>query len=92
MTREYYSRDDMKDQDKLAEKVLKNVMKFATEAGLDAKQLEKDMNGEVVAREMANVRDLAQRFEITGTPFLIINGQAFPGAIPANQIKTALDK
>ena len=45
-----------------------------------------------VAREMANVRDLAQRFEITGTPFLIINGQAFPGAIPANQIKTALDK
>ena len=92
MTREYYSRDDMKDQDKLAEKVQKNVMKFATEAGLDAKQLEKDMKGEVVAREMANVRDLAQRFEITGTPFLIINGQAFPGAIPANQIKTALDK
>lgn len=92
MTREYYSRDDMKDQDKLAEKVHKNVMKFATEAGLDAKQLETDMNGEVVAREMANVRDLAQRFEITGTPFLIINGQAYPGAIPANQIKTALGK
>ena len=50
------------------------------------------MDGEVVARELANVRDLAQVFEITGTPFLIINEEAFPGAIPASQIKAALDK
>ena len=92
MTREYYTRDDMKDQAKLAEKVQKNVMKFAAEAGLDTKQLETDMKGEVVAREMANVRDLAERFEITGTPFLIIGEEAFPGAIPAQKIQEALDK
>mgnify|MGYP003556977329 CR=1 FL=1 len=67
-------------------------MKFAEEAGLDVEQLKKDMNGEVVARELANVRDLAQQFEITGTPFLIIGEEAFPGAIPAARINEALDK
>ena len=87
----YYSSEDMQDQSKLASKVEANVMKFATEAGLDTAQLKNDMNGEVVARELANVRDTAQRFEINGTPFLIIGEQAFPGAIPYDQINSALD-
>lgn len=92
MTRNYYTQDDLKDQSKIAEKVEKNVMKMAEEAGLDTTQLKQDMDGEVVARELANVRDLAQRFEITGTPFLIIGEEAFPGAIPYEQINNALDK
>ena len=70
----------------------KEWLKYAEEAGLDTAQLKQDMNGEVVARELANVRDLAQVFEISGTPFLIINEEAFPGAIPADQINAALDK
>lgn len=92
MTREYRPQEKNSDPEKMVAAIKKNIMKFAEEAGLDTAKLEKDMNGEVVAREMANVRDLAQRFEITGTPFLIINEQAFPGAIPAEQIKAALDK
>lgn len=92
MTREYRPQDQSNDQEKLAAAIEKNIMKYAEEAGLDTAQLKQDMNGEVVARELANVRDLAQLFEITGTPFLIINDQAFPGAIPASQIKAALDK
>ena len=92
MTREYYTQDDLKDQSTLADKVEENVMKFAKEAGLDTEQLKKDMDGEVVARELRNVRDLAQRFEISGTPFLIIGEKAFPGAIPADQIESALDE
>lgn len=91
MTRDYYSQEDLSDQSKIAEKVEASVMKFAEEVGLDTKKLKEDMNGEVVARELRNVRDLAQRFEITGTPFLIIGEQAFPGAIPADQIESALD-
>ena len=91
MTREYYTQEDLQDQSKLAEKVEANVMKFAKEVGLDTEKLKEDMNGEVVARELRNVRDLAQRFEINGTPFLIIGEQAFPGAIPADQIESALD-
>lgn len=91
MTRNFYSQEDLQDQSKIGEKVEKNIMKMAEEAGLDTEQLKKDMNGEVVAREMANVRDAAQRFEINGTPFLIIGEQAFPGAIPYEQIIKALD-
>jgi len=92
MTKEYYSQDDMKDREKLGDKVKANVLKFAKEAGLDTKQLEADMNGDVVARELANVRGMAQQFEINGTPFLIVNEQAFPGAIPYKQIVDALNK
>ncbi len=90
MNREYYSQEDMQDQSKLADKIHKNVMKLAAEVGLDTEKLEKDMKGEAVAREMENVRDLAQRFEISGTPYLIIGEQAFPGAIPYDQIIEAL--
>ena len=91
MTREYRPQEKISDQDKLAAAIEKNIMKFAEEAGLDTKQLKQDMNGEVVARELKNVRDLAQRFEISGTPFLIVNEQAFPGAVPASQIIEALN-
>lgn len=92
MTREFYTQDDLKDQSKLAEKIEANVMKMAKEAGLDTEKLKSDMNSDVVARELRNVRDLAQRFEINGTPFLIIGEQAFPGAIPSEQIEAALDE
>ena len=92
MTREFYTSEDLKDQSKLAEKVEANVMKMAKEAGLDTEQLKKDMDSDVVARELRNVREMAQRFDISGTPFLIIGEQAFPGAIPAAQIESALDE
>ena len=92
MTKEYYSPEDMKDRSKLGAKVKANVLKFAKDAGLDTKQLEADMEGEVVTRELANVRGMAQEFDINGTPFLIINEQAFPGAVPYKTIIEALEK
>ena len=91
MNREYYTQADLKDQSKVAEKVHANVMKLAKEAGLDTKKLEEDMTSDAVARELINVRDLAQRFEISGTPYLIIGEEAFPGAIPYDQIIRALN-
>ena len=92
MTREYRPSEQIKDQDKLAAAIEKNLMKFAAEAGLDTAKLKEDMKSATVARELVNVRELANRFEITGTPFLIIGEEAFPGAIPADQINAALDK
>ena len=92
MTKEYYSPEDMKDRSKLGAKVKANVLKFAKDAGLDTKQLEADMEGEVVTRELANVRGMAQEFDINVTPFLIINEQAFPGAVPYKTIIEALEK
>lgn len=90
MDKEYYTQDDMKDQAKLPGKIHANVMKLAKEVGLDTKQLEADMEGDIVKAELQNVRELAQRFEITGTPYLIIGEKAFPGAIPYAQIVDAL--
>jgi protein-disulfide isomerase len=91
MEKEYYTQEDRKDSSKLGAKIHKNVMALAAEVGLDTAQLERDMNGPVVARELQNVRELAQKFEINGTPFLIIGEKAFPGAIPYDQIIKALD-
>ena len=88
-TREYRPADEQ-DQGKVAEKIQEKLMEFAAEAGLDTAKLAEDMNSEVVSRELSNVSELATRFNITGTPFLIINDQAFPGAIPASQILEAL--
>ena len=90
MAKEYYTQDDMKDQAKLPEKIHANVMKLAKEAGLDTKQLEADMEGDTVKAELQNVRELAQRFEISGTPYLIIGDKAFPGAVPYARIVEAL--
>lgn len=92
MTRDFYSQEDLKDQSKVAEKIEANIMKMAKEAGLNTDKLKSDMKNEVVSRELSNVRELAQRFEINGTPFLVIGEQAFPGAIPYGQIMNALDK
>ena len=90
MDKEYYTQADMKDQAKLPDIIHANVMKLAKEAGLDTKKLAEDMKGEVVRNELRNVRELAQRFEITGTPYLIIGEKAFPGAIPYSRIMEAL--
>lgn len=90
MTKEFFSQDDLKDREKLGEKVKANVLKFAADAGLDVTQLVKDMDSDVVNEELASVRSLAQQFEINGTPFLIIGEKAFPGAIPYEQIIDAL--
>ena len=92
MNREFYTQEDLSDQSKIAEKVEANVMKMAAEAGLDTAKLKQDMTSQTVSEELANVRDLAQQFEISGTPFLIIGEQAFPGAIPYGQIMDALNK
>nr|MBQ0091262.1 thioredoxin domain-containing protein [Candidatus Enterousia merdequi] len=86
MDKEYFTQDDMKDQAKLPAKIQANVMKLAKEAGLDTKKLAEDMEGDVVKAELQNVREMAQRFEISGTPYLIIGDQAFPGAIPYARI------
>ena len=90
MAKEYYSQDDMKDQAKLPEKINASVMKLAKEAGLDTKKLAADMEGDEVKAELQNVRELAQRFDISGTPYLIIGTEAFPGAIPYAKIIEAL--
>lgn len=77
-------------QEKLEKAIKKNVMAAAKDAKCDIKRLEKDMYGDVVSDELAQVGELARQFGVNGTPFLIVGEQAFPGAVPAAQIKEAL--
>jgi len=74
----------------VASTIHKGVLDAARKVGLDTLQLEADMNGEAVRAEMANVRDLAGKLQIQGTPFLIIENKAFPGALSYDQIIQAL--
>jgi len=87
-----YWPEDLKgqSQEAIEKTVMKNVMALAAKAGLDVAKLEVDMHGDIVNNELAHVGELAQRFGIQGTPFLIIGDQAFPGALPAAQIQQAL--
>jgi protein-disulfide isomerase len=70
--------------------VMESIMNLAENVGLDVKKLRTDMNGDIVKNEMNQVQELAQKIEIHGTPFMIINGKPFPGALPYEQIKKAL--
>ena len=92
MEKGYFKPEDMKDRAKLPAKAKKNVMALAAEVGLDVAQLEKDMNGAVVARELNNVYQFTGEFEVGGTPYLIVEGNVFPGYVPASKITEALDK
>ena len=87
-----YWPDDLKgqSQEALEKAILKNILTAAKKVGLDADKLEADMKSETVNNELAQVGELAQQFGIQGTPFLIIQDQAFPGAVPAAQIQQAL--
>ncbi|MCL2331675.1 MAG: DsbA family protein [Proteobacteria bacterium] len=91
MDKEYYPADlQGKSQDDLEKAIKKNVLAMADKVGIDTARLEKDVNSSTVSEELGQVRDLASRFQIGGTPFLIIGDQAFPGAIPYDQIVSAL--
>ncbi len=92
MEKGFFKPEDMKDRSKLGAKIHKNVMALAVEAGLNVEQLERDMKGAVVARELNNVFELADRFEIGGTPFLIINDKPADNARRAADIEAELDK
>lgn len=91
MEKNYWPSDlQGKSQDVLEKAILKNVLENAKKANCDIARIEKDMQSEVVSGELAQVGEIAQKFGINGTPFLIVGDQSFPGAIPAAQIQEAL--
>lgn len=91
MAKEYWPSDlNGKSPDEIQKAVLKNILDLAQKAGLSVAQLQEDMNSKTVSDELAQVRDAAQKLQINGTPYLIINGRAFPGAISYDQIVSAL--
>lgn len=60
--------------------------KLAKDAGLDIEQLKKDKDSDEIATTLKNNVEQAQSIGIRGTPGFIINGEVFPGYMPASRI------
>lgn len=64
-----------------------NILSYATEAGLNADQLQTCMNSELARRIVNADIHAAQALNIQGTPTLFINGRRFDGAVPYPELE-----
>ena len=69
-----------------------NMVKLAKKIGLDTKQLKEDKESDATEALVNERVKIAQDLGIRGTPGFVINGELFPGYIPAGQIKDVISK
>lgn len=77
----------MTDQGRSSEEA---ALTFAEEVGADMRRLDRDRQGPVVAGMLDEARDLAQRFNVSGTPTFIINGLVQNGYVPADRLDSLI--
>lgn len=65
----------------------KTLKKLAKKVGLDVKKLEKEKDSKDIAAILDKNIQQAQNLGIRGTPGFILDGQLYPGFMPAAQIK-----
>ena len=63
------------------------VLRIASEVGLDARQLETDMQAPELQAIIERNRTLAKGLGITGTPGFIVGAELVPGALDLNGLK-----
>ncbi len=63
----------------------------AKKLGIDTEKLKKEMASQEVTAMLDQTRDMAADIGIRGTPAMIINGEIFPGAIPYDDLVTAVN-
>ncbi|MGH6865041.1 MAG: DsbA family protein [Methyloceanibacter sp.] len=56
------------------------VLRIANEIGLDVPKLEKDMADPAIQKSLDEVRDIAQKLGLQGTPLYLIGDRSIPGA------------
>jgi protein-disulfide isomerase len=56
------------------------ALRVASELGLDVPQLEKDMEDPSIAKALEEVKELAQKLGVQGTPLYLIGDRMIPGA------------
>lgn len=72
---------------------LDRIRHAATQAGLDADRLVKDMKNPAVSAALAQNMALARSIELDGTPtFIIGDQQIIPGAVSLEDLKAAVEK
>ena len=60
------------------------LIQQAGELGLDVEMFTLDLTSEELVNQAQNAWDTGQKFGLTGTPSLLINGQAWPMNVPMN--------
>ena len=56
------------------------ALRIAEKLGLDMARLKTDMNGDEVKAELANVKELATKMGISGTPHFLVGDKSIAGA------------
>lgn len=69
-----------------------SMIKIAEDLKLDIKQLKKDKDSDDINATLEENVAQAQVMDIRGTPGFIINGEIYPGYMPAKQIKEIIKK
>ena len=66
-------------------------LEIAKKIGLDMKRFERDLKDPTLLAQVATDRQEGQNFGAEGTPFFLINGEAFGGAQPYENFVRAID-
>lgn len=66
------------------------VFQVAKEVGLDIEQLKVDMQSSLVQEKLAQTQVLASQLGVTGTPAFMVGDTFLPGAVPSEQIESAI--
>lgn len=76
-------------QDKLGEGL---YLEIARDLDLDLEKFNYDRQKKAADLAIAEDMELAEQIGITGTPFFVLNGQFFSGAVPLSTLEEALSK
>lgn len=74
-------------QDKLGEAL---YVATAKTLNLDLEQFNRDRNGDAASKAIQQDMAIAQKLGITGTPFFVMNGEAFSGAVHLSDMENVL--
>jgi len=77
------------EQDKLGEEL---YLKIANNLELDIEKFNSDRNSEAAISSIETDFQLAQKLGISGTPFFVMNGETFSGAVKLSQMEETLAK
>jgi protein-disulfide isomerase len=66
------------------------VDQTAKDAGLDIERLKKDVGDDAIQKQVQAGLDLGTEIGVRGTPFFIVGGKVYPGAMEYEQFKKAI--
>ncbi|MDJ0555539.1 MAG: DsbA family protein [Microcoleaceae cyanobacterium MO_207.B10] len=67
-------------------------LEIANNLNLDMEQFNRDRNSDAAIAQLQEDIQLAQKIGVSGTPFFILNGETFSGAVELSEMEKALTK